>query len=311
MRNNLVGLVFGRLTVIKYAGQLGKSNNISYWNCSCKCGKSKIVRYDKLINRQTQSCGCLARELSSKIHSSNLINQKFGKLLIINRVYNIGSRVTWECLCDCGNTRYTTTSLLTSGVIKDCQKCGHQRLRENNTQNLVGRRFNKLFILKPIYTENDGLKWLCKCDCGKEKLCTTSKLISGDNKSCGCSMNLRCKDHPNYKHDMTDKDREELVKKRKLFAAKSWRKKIVQRDNYTCMILNQQFTSKDLRAHHLYSWRDNEDKRYDLSNGTTLHKDVHDLFHKLYGHGKNTPEQFKEFKQRWAAGEFSAITSNR
>lgn len=37
--------------------------------------------------------------------------------------------------------------------------------------------------------------------------------------------------------------------------------------------------------------------------GAVMRKDIHILYHKIYHHGKNTKEQFEEFKQRIASGE--------
>lgn len=60
---NLIGARFGRLLVI------GRSENTkqnkSAWLCKCDCGNEKIVSRRNLKGA-TNSCGCLARELSSK-----------------------------------------------------------------------------------------------------------------------------------------------------------------------------------------------------------------------------------------------------
>lgn len=36
------------------------------YNCVCDCGKEKLVREDTLLNGESQSCGCLAKELASE-----------------------------------------------------------------------------------------------------------------------------------------------------------------------------------------------------------------------------------------------------
>lgn len=57
---DLVGRVFGRLTVMSY--YLGRGSDRSGWNCQCTCGTLKRVQTTHLLIGATQSCGCYGRE---------------------------------------------------------------------------------------------------------------------------------------------------------------------------------------------------------------------------------------------------------
>jgi len=53
--------------------------------------------------------------------------------------------------------------------------------------NLIGQRFGRLLIIKRILTiTKRRLRWLCKCDCGNQKIILSDSLKSGKTKSCGC-----------------------------------------------------------------------------------------------------------------------------
>ena len=51
---------------------------------------------------------------------------------------------------------------------------------------LTGKRFGRLTVIRRSYLNNNKTYWLCKCDCGAEKIIRRDKLRSGNTKSCGC-----------------------------------------------------------------------------------------------------------------------------
>lgn len=61
---DLIGHVFGRLTVIGYApNKVYGSHSRTAWHCVCICGKEAIVATYSLNSGVSQSCGCLRSEL--------------------------------------------------------------------------------------------------------------------------------------------------------------------------------------------------------------------------------------------------------
>lgn len=62
-RTCLIGKRFGRLVVIKYAGDDHiKLDNNPRWVCKCDCGKEIITTSYRLNSGHTKSCGCLQSE---------------------------------------------------------------------------------------------------------------------------------------------------------------------------------------------------------------------------------------------------------
>lgn len=58
---DLTGQRYGRLTVVCRAEESTKYGQ-TRWQCKCDCGHERIVVGNNLRNKNTQSCGCLARE---------------------------------------------------------------------------------------------------------------------------------------------------------------------------------------------------------------------------------------------------------
>lgn len=66
---NMVGKRFGKLTVISRNYEKGRPG-ITYWNCQCDCGNTKIVSGANLRRTDGQgtvSCGCLHRSIAVDI----------------------------------------------------------------------------------------------------------------------------------------------------------------------------------------------------------------------------------------------------
>lgn len=79
----------------------------------------------------------------------------------------------------------------------------------------------------------------------------------------------------------------------------AWAKKVKDGNNCDCCGYSNPMA---LDAHHLTSHDLDEELRYEVSNGVTLCKNCHTVFHKTYGYGGNTPEQYLTFKEGFSYG---------
>jgi hypothetical protein len=69
-RHNLVGRVFGRLTVTGPARD--SADGLPQWVCACTCGDTCIAKSRSLREGDTRSCGCLRRESLARVRSEYL-----------------------------------------------------------------------------------------------------------------------------------------------------------------------------------------------------------------------------------------------
>lgn len=125
-----------------------------------------------------------------------LEGKRFGKLVVMKQstdhISPSGYRIRmWECLCDCGNKKISSTSGLKNGRTKSCG-CDCDVKRNNKGQfikgqsinDLTGKKFGKLSVIRLDKIVNKKSYWIVKCDCGTEKSVRgdTLKVIT----SCGC-----------------------------------------------------------------------------------------------------------------------------
>jgi hypothetical protein len=97
--------------------------------------------------------------------------------------------------------------------------------------------------------------------------------------------------HPNWNPDLTYEGR--LHHRYTLPEYREWVDKVFAQDNYTCQKCDSR--GVHLNAHHKDGWHWCEERRFDVDNGATLCVDCHNDFHRQYGYGNNTEQQYKEW----------------
>lgn len=79
-----------------------------------------IVSSD-LISGHTQSCGCFAKNQTSKTHFIDITGKKYGRLTVIkSKGKTIQGKYIWLCKCDCGNIVNVVGASLIKGVTQSC-----------------------------------------------------------------------------------------------------------------------------------------------------------------------------------------------
>ena len=116
---DLTGKVFHWLTVTGKAN-IKKSNRLA-WHCKCRCGNEVDVITNHLTSGHTKSCGCLQKQVTAKMNPAiDITNQRFGKLVALERAPSRNKHTYWKCQCDCGNICEITTNALTTEHTMSC-----------------------------------------------------------------------------------------------------------------------------------------------------------------------------------------------
>jgi DNA-directed RNA polymerase subunit RPC12/RpoP len=118
---------------------------------------------------------------------------------------------------------------------------------------------------------------------------TKAKIAEKARQRPGSLTGVTGSDHPRYSGGYA-RDKNQLSN-----ADYVWRNDVRKFCEYACVLTGQK---KNLEHHHLYSWDKYIDRRYDILNGVLLSKEVHLEFHREYGFGNNTEEQFVEFAKK-------------
>lgn len=179
-----------------------------------------------------------------------------------------------------------------------CKKCSNEnkslkRLKSNEWF-LQKLNDNNIDVIPLEEYKGNSVKILFKCSCGDLWETTPERVLLGNHcKKCGYK-NMQGENNYFYNPNLTEIDRQDRNYRFRNPEYKKFIQECFKRDKYTCQISGKK-SSGDIVVHHINGYNWDIKNRTNVDNGITLNKDIHKKFHKLYGKGNNTKEQFKEF----------------
>jgi hypothetical protein len=200
---DITGRRFGRLVAIAVDHTVKYSKDIvQHWLCKCDCGNTAIAAKPALLRGAIVSCGCYAREKSKENGSARNIDitgKRYGRLTAIkldhSKKYKDGSTGQWWlCKCDCGSE-----VVVSKGNLGRCTRsCGclsketTKKINKERNEDITGKRFGRLVAIRldHVKEQNHGSPlqyWLCRCDCGNEKV-VLKYALGKSTFSCGCYL---------------------------------------------------------------------------------------------------------------------------
>lgn len=125
--------------------------------------------------------------------TKNFIGETFGKLTVLEPTdQRDGRYMVWKCRCACGNTVFVSSKKLQRGTVTSCG-CDGRTVRKRGAPliDLTGQRFGDLVVIRRAPSVNGKTMWLCRCDCGNEKVVSRQTLMNGTTIDCGCKRKER------------------------------------------------------------------------------------------------------------------------
>lgn len=230
------------------------------------------------------------------IDKNNTIKDILPNITILGQYsYKHGLQNRIRCICKCrihNNKFESDWSNLSKG--KGCPICGTEKRIQKRIIPLEEKQ-KKVTKLNPniilISKIRETTKYNCKCLIDNHEWAATwGSLLSGY----GCPeckrRNVTGENSPTWNSNITSEEREI---KRNYSNYRNFIKATMERDNYTCQVTGKRGCR--LVVHHLNGYNWFKEGRTDINNAITVSYKVHNEFHKIYGKGNNTKEQFEEF----------------
>ena len=294
-----------------------KKNNIEYIKESVRQIAGYTLLDDKYINNKTKMTAIDDDGYKYYFTFSNLKFAKSARMVDKSNPYSIENIKLWmkkhcipyellsdeyigngsknrnKCLlklkCVEGHIFYRTWNDILKGI--RCEECEKRFNNHNQFVAFIKNKYHDEYEILSRYINSQTKVKVKHNKCGTIFESKAEHLANGH----GCPNSLCCKkrgkEHYRYNENLTDEDR---INDRSLSNEyRIWRINVHNANKFSCDICG---SNKNIVAHHLNSWDINKDDRYDVSNGVTLCKECHINFHRQYGFGKNTSQQYYEYK---------------
>lgn len=119
----------------------------------------------------------------------DLTNQKFGRLIALEKAPNKNNRTRWKCQCECGKEIVVDTADLRRGHTISCGCFQKEQTSKSSLKDLTGKYFGFLEVLERdmnFYGKQIPSHWICLCHkCNEIKSISSTSLNNG-TISCGC-----------------------------------------------------------------------------------------------------------------------------
>jgi len=219
-----------------------------------------------------------------------------------------------------------------------CKYCGHEHvanIKRKNGKDVIGCFINNGFT--PLFNKDDYINNSQKLPC----ICNNHKDIgiiyptyADVNSGKGC---MACgKDKISGENHYLWKGGISPLHNYLRYKINDWKRDSLKKYNYCCGVIGVK--SNDLIVHHMYGFNmildetllelnidvrgqvnmysDEElqqietlliEKHYEYGLGIPILSNIHDLYHKVYGRGNNTNEEFETFKEDYINGKYKDL----
>lgn len=224
------------------------------------------------------------------------LKEKLPKVIPLEKYSNNHTKIKCKCLIH--NKIYMNTPKRLLNGSCGCDECVKEVKRKNKlktNEQFLQELFKRNIDVIPLekYKGNNS-RILFKCSCGDLWETTPERVLLGNHcKKCGYK-NLLGENNHFYNSNLTEDDRNNRNYRFRNPQYKKFVYDCFERDNYTCQISGKK-SKGDIVVHHINGFNWDVNNRYNIDNGITLNKEIHKEFHKIFGKGNNTKEQFIRF----------------